>query len=126
MAEIVAFTDNIRDLSNHEGYQFEFVCERCGNGYRSPYREHQGEGPGPAPAASSLLGNRIQSLNNISNAAETMSYDRGTNSPQKDKAMKEAVEAVKDKFKQCRGCGNWVCVPVCWNHEVGQCLTCSP
>ena len=41
-------------------------------------------------------------------------------------AMKAAVEAVKDQFKQCRGCGNWVCEPVCWNTDVGQCLNCSP
>ena len=38
-------------------------------------------------AASSLLGDRIQSLNKLSNAAETVSYDRGTNSAAKDKAM---------------------------------------
>ena len=127
MAETVAFTDNIRDLSNYEGYQFEFVCERCGNGYRSPYvRDVKERGKGLLRAASSLLGNRIQSLNNLSNAAETLSYDRGTNSVAKDKAMREAVQAVKDDFKQCRGCGNWVCAPVCWNHDVGQCLECSP
>ena len=127
MADIVAFTDNIRDLSNLEGYQFEFVCERCGNGYRSPYVANVKEkGRGFLRAAASLLGDRVESLNKLSNAAETIQYDRGTNSPQKDKAMRTAVEAVKDEFKQCRGCGNWVCVPVCWNHEIGQCLSCSP
>jgi hypothetical protein len=127
MADIVAFTDNIRDLSNMEGYQFEFVCERCGNGYRSPYVANVREkGRGFLRAASSLLGDRVESLNKLSNAAETIQYDRGTNSPQKDKAMREAVAAVADQFKQCRGCGNWVCVPVCWNHDIGQCLTCSP
>jgi hypothetical protein len=40
--------------------------------------------------------------------------------------MKAAVEAVKDEFKQRRNCGNWVCAAVCWNDEIGQCLTCSP
>ncbi|MEY2421284.1 MAG: hypothetical protein QOI95_1351 [Acidimicrobiaceae bacterium] len=127
MTEIIAFTDNIRDLSNAEGYQFEFVCERCGNGYRSPYiRDVKERGRGFLRAASSMFGDRVESLGKLSNAAEALQYDRGTNSPQKDKAMKQAVEAVKDQFKQCRGCGNWVCVPVCWNHDIGQCLTCSP
>jgi hypothetical protein len=37
MADIVPFTDNYVDLSNDSGYQFEFRCERCGNGYRSPF-----------------------------------------------------------------------------------------
>src|SRR3954467_5581676 len=125
MAEIVAFTDNIRDLSNQDGYQFEFVCERCGNGYRSPYQADVKEkGRGLLRAASSLFGDRVESLGKLSNAAATL--DRGTNSAQKDKAMRAGVEAVKDQFKQCRNCGNWVCVPVCWNTDIGQCLTCSP
>lgn len=120
----MAFTDNINDLSNYEGYQFEFICERCGNGYRSPYVKDKKEmGRGLLRGASALLGGKLA---DISNAAESMSWDRGTNSAAKDRAMEEAVEAVKDEFKQCRGCGNWVCVPVCWNHEIGQCLSCAP
>ena len=108
MSEIVPFTDNFSDLSNLEGYQFEFHCERCGNGYRSPYVKNiKEQGKGFLRAANSLLGGK---LNQISGAAETLSYDRGTNSKQKDKALADAVEAVKDQFKQCRGCGNWVCV----------------
>ncbi|WP_243231458.1 hypothetical protein [Microbacterium sp. CIAB417] len=38
MSEHVPFTDNFSDLSNADGYQFEFCCERCGNGYRSAFR----------------------------------------------------------------------------------------
>jgi hypothetical protein len=30
MSEHVPFTDNFSDLSNADGYQFEFRCERCG------------------------------------------------------------------------------------------------
>jgi DNA-directed RNA polymerase subunit RPC12/RpoP len=124
VSEIVAFTDNIRDLSNQNGYQFEFVCERCGNGYRSPFMANRKEqGRGLLRGAASLFGGK---LNELSNAAETMNMDRGTNSAQKDEAMKQAGVAVKEEFKQCRGCGNWVCVPVCWNHDIGQCLSCSP
>lgn len=124
MAKIIAFTDNIRDLSNATGYQFEFVCERCGNGYRGEfYKDKKEMGRGLLRGASALMGGKLADL---SNAAESFQWDRGTNSPAKNKAMEASVEAVKDEFKQCRGCGNWVCVPVCWNHDVGQCLTCSP
>jgi len=35
---LIAFTDNFSDLSNQDGYQFEFRCERCGNGHRSPFQ----------------------------------------------------------------------------------------
>ncbi len=124
MAEIVRFTDNIRDLSNENGYQFEFVCERCGNGYRSPFKDDMGaKGRGLLRGASSLFGGKIADL---SNAAESFRWDRSTNSKAKDAAMTEAVEWVADEFKQCRGCGNWVCQQVCWNHDIGQCLVCSP
>lgn len=124
MGNIVPFTDNFQDLSNQQGYQFEFHCERCGNGYRSPFvKDVKEQGRGFLRAAGGLLGGRVTDL---SRAADTLSWNRGTNSKEKDKALADAVEAVKDQFKQCRGCGNWVCVPVCWNHEVGQCVVCSP
>lgn len=125
VAGIVPFTDNFDDLSNLNGYQFEFRCERCGNGYRSPYQANIKErGKGLLRMASSLFDSA--GIDRISNAAESLQYDRGTNSKQKDKALAEAVEAVRDHFRQCRGCGNWVCVDVCWNHDIGQCGNCSP
>ncbi len=82
------------------------------------------KGKGFLRAASSLLGGRVQSLNDLSNAANSL--DRGTNSTQKDHALQKAGEHVRDNFSQCRHCGKWVCLPVCWNTEIGQCLTCSP
>ena len=124
MAGIVPFTDNFDDLSNMEGYQFEFKCERCGNGYRSPFvPDIKEKGRGLLRAAGGLLGGE---LDRLSSAADSMRWNRGTNSKAKDKALAEAVEAVRDEFKQCRGCGDWVCIHVCWNHEVGQCVNCSP
>lgn len=124
MSGIVPFTDNFDDLSNMEGYQFEFRCERCGNGYRSPYvPDIKEKGRGILRAAGGLLGG---GLGRLADAADSMSYDRGTNSKAKDKALADAVEAVRDEFKQCRGCGDWVCKHVCWNHDVGQCVQCSP
>jgi hypothetical protein len=121
---LVPFTDNFNDLSNLNGYQFEFHCERCGNGYRSPFQANRKEqGRGLLRAAGSLVGGKASELANV---AEQWQYDRGTNSKAKDKALAHAVESVRDEFRQCRGCGDWVCVAVCWNHEVGQCLVCSP
>jgi hypothetical protein len=122
--EMVPFTDNYSDLSNPNGYQFEFFCERCGNGYRSPFvPDVKEKGRGMLRAASGMFGGRLSS---ISHAADALTYDRGTNSKAKDKALVEAVEKIRPKFEQCRGCGNWVCADVCWNAEVGQCSNCSP
>ncbi len=122
MGDVVRFTDNINDLSNEQGYQFEFMCERCGNGYRSAFQANKVNLlKGGLRAAGGLFGGKLAEL---SGTADNM--DRFTNSAAKDNAMKEAGEHVADHFKQCRGCGNWVCVDVCWNHDVGQCLSCSP
>lgn len=123
VAEIVPFTGNYQDLSNEDGYQFEFFCERCGNGYRSPFQaDLVGKGGSLLRAAGGLFGGTLGSLGD---AADDM-LDRGTNSAAKDKALREGVEAVRPHFRQCRGCGNWVCADVCWNDEIGQCVDCSP
>lgn len=121
---IVPFTDNYDDESNLEGYQFTFHCERCGNGYRSPFQPDLKEkGRGLLRAAGGLLGGR---LDDLAGAADQMAWNRSTNSKQKDKALAEAVEAVRPHFVQCRSCSDWVCRDVCWNGEVGQCANCSP
>jgi hypothetical protein len=122
--EHYAFTDNVRDLSNSNGYQFEFVCERCGNGHRSPFvRDKVDLGRNILRGVGDLIGGSGYRLNQVANA---MDWNRGTNSAAKDRAMTEAVETVRDEFRQCRGCGDWVCHNVCWNLEIGQCLRCSP
>ena len=38
MAGMIFFTDNYQDRSTREGYQFEFYCRRCGNGYSSSFQ----------------------------------------------------------------------------------------
>jgi hypothetical protein len=116
--EHYAFTDNVRDLSNQDGYQFEFECERCGNGYRSPFvHDKIAFGSKMLRAAGDLIGGNGYKL---SQAAYHL--DRATNSKAKDRAFSSAVETVSGEFKQCRGCGDWMCHQVCWNDEIGQCL----
>lgn len=38
MPEMIFFTDNYQDRGTREGYQFEFFCKRCGNGYTSSFQ----------------------------------------------------------------------------------------
>ena len=123
MADAVPFTDNINDLSNNDGFQFEFRCERCGNGYRSAFqRDLRSTGQTIARGIGNLLGGRASQ---VSYAAGQL-LDRGTNSAGKDRAMRAAVTEIAGRFHQCRGCGQWVCGDVCWNGAVGQCARCSP
>jgi hypothetical protein len=36
---MIFFTDNYQDRSTNDGYQFEFYCRRCGNGYTSSFQQ---------------------------------------------------------------------------------------
>jgi hypothetical protein len=56
---MIFFTDNYQDRSTNDGYQFEFYCRRCGNGYTSSFQHsvtgfggrmlRLGGDPGPVP-----------------------------------------------------------------------------
>ena len=119
-----AFADNVRDLSNSNGYQVAFGCERCGNGHRSPFvRDKVDLGRNILRSVGDLIGGSGNRLNQVANA---MDWNRGTNSAAKDRAMTEAVETVRDESRRCRGCGDRVGHGVCWDLEIGQCLRCSP
>jgi hypothetical protein len=120
----VPFTDNVSDLSNGDGYQFEFRCERCGNGYRSAFvRDKMELGRSALRAVGSFFGGKVADL---SHSADQWRYNRATNSPAKDKALGDAVAEISPSFRQCRGCSDWMCADQCWNDEIGQCLRCSP
>ena len=76
MAGFTPFTSNYNDLSDENGYQFEFRCDICGSGYRSEFQRSA------IGTASSLLGgasNLIGGLWGASSAANTAKSitDRG-------------------------------------------------
>ncbi len=122
MAGLVPFTDNYSDHSTDTGYQFEFFCERCGNGYKSPFQASAvGMGAKLARGLGGFLGGNIA---NVAYAGEHLKDM--TNSAKKDEALREAVELVKPNFTQCHRCGNWVCKEICWNYDTNLCVTCSP
>lgn len=119
----VPFTDNYRDLSNSDGYQFEFRCERCGNGHRSAFkRSMRKTGGALLRGVGGMLGGQGRQFAEQAGRA----LDRGTNSAEKDAALRAAVQEISREFTQCRGCGDWMCEQACWNAEVGQCVRCSP
>ena len=119
MTDMIPFTRNYQDRSTEVGFQFEFFCERCGNGYASSFQPSaSGIGGNIAQTASSLFGGFLGNLGN--NAADLV---RG---PARDAALKKAVEEMRPHFMQCPRCGTWVCKEVCWNNETGLCAQCSP
>jgi RNA polymerase subunit RPABC4/transcription elongation factor Spt4 len=119
---IVPFTDNYTDHSTEAGYQFEFFCERCGNGYKAGFQASAiGMGSKVARGLGGLLGG---SLGNVAYAGSEMKDL--TESKAKDEALRKSVEEMKPYFNQCHRCGQWVCKEICWNEEYGLCVNDAP
>ena len=118
----IPYTDNYTDQSTEAGFQFEFFCERCGNGYKSSFDASAlGIGGKAANTLSGLLGGRFGNL-----AGGLDSVRDLTNSQAKDKALREAVAEIAPLFNQCHKCGQWVCKEICWNEEFQLCVVCAP
>ncbi|HXT00992.1 MAG TPA: zinc ribbon domain-containing protein [Elusimicrobiota bacterium] len=118
----VAFTKNYTDHSNNEGYQFEFHCDKCGNGFRSAYAANKlGMATGLLGAAAGmfggLLGEAAQAGGALKDALRGKAWDD---------AFAAAIAEIKPKFHQCTRCGRWVCPEVCWNGKASLCKDCAP
>ncbi len=120
MAEI-SFSDNYSDLSEREGFQFEFYCERCGDAWRSEFKRYAAGTAGSIlDTASSLLGGLLGGARDVADRIGDAGYRKAH-----DKAFAEAVEQAKVHFKRCRRCGNYFCAK-CFNPSVNLCTGCAP
>lgn len=120
---LIRFTANHTDHSNNNGYQFEFHCDKCGNGYMSTFQPSKvGMAGGFLRAAGSLFGSGA--LNNLAGAGDYL-HD-ATRSQGRDAAFAKAVEEARPHFRQCSRCGKWVCPENCWNPKRGLCESCAP
>jgi hypothetical protein len=126
MATMVPFTNNYNDRSTREGYQFEFNCMRCGNGYASSFQHSvTGFGGRLLKLGGDLVGGEIgQRAAQFGWDAEWMRD--GNRGATRDRALAKAVEEMRPHFQQCHRCAQWVCEPICWNAERGLCTTCAP
>lgn len=119
----IAFTRNYSDHSNDTGYQFEFNCDKCGNGYRSSFQASAlGVGAKIAKGLGSLFGG--SQLWGAGVAADHLKD--GLRGAGWDDAFKRAIDEIKPKFHQCTRCGTWVCPEVCWNAARQLCEACAP
>jgi hypothetical protein len=120
MAGYTPFTSNYRDLSDENGYQFEFVCDICGSGYRSEFqRSALGSAGSVIEGASSMLGGLWGAANATRNAKDFM--DRGA----RDEALKKAADELMPNFTQCPRDHRWV-DDKCWNEARGLCVADAP
>jgi hypothetical protein len=119
---MIAFVANYQDLSTDKGYQFKFLCDKCGNGFLSGYEVNTlGTTAGLIQAAGSIFGGVLGSV-----GQSAYQVQRAIGGPAHDAALKKAIEEGKQHFHQCKRCGQWVCPEVCWNAEIGLCHACAP
>jgi hypothetical protein len=122
MTEFIEFTSNYQDLSTERGFQWEFNCERCGNGYRSKFRPSAtGMVTEALDVAGGLLGGIFGSAASVSDRIHSAAWERAH-----DDVFHAACEEVKSYFIQCPRCNSWVCRQRCWNESRGLCYECAP
>ena len=111
---MIEFTANHTDHSNDQGFQFEFHCDKCGNGHMTPFAPSKiGMAGGFLRAAAGLFGGGA--LDRIASAGDQVKDSlRGK---ARDDAFAAAVQEGKKHFKKCTRCGKWVCPETCWNAE---------
>jgi hypothetical protein len=121
MPELINFTNNYRDLSTDTGFQFEFCCERCGDGVRSQFKPSiLGTASSVLNVASNFLGGILGGASNAANSARNATWER-----EHDGAFRAAIEEVRPSFTRCPRCTNYVCAS-CWNQAAGLCAGCAP
>jgi hypothetical protein len=122
MGDPIEFTSNYSDVSTQHGFQFEYHCDRCGNGYRTTFKPFaMGAVNNVLDTASSLLGGIFGSASNVSNRVTEAQRERA-----REEALVEAIQQIRPSFVQCPRCSAWVCRKSCWNSKRGLCKNCSP
>lgn len=98
---LIQFTRNYRDLSTDTGFQFEFFCDRCGNGYQTEFQTSAlGTASSVLDAANNLFGGVFGSAANAARNVRSAAWEKAH-----DKAFSEAVEEVRPHFHKCKRCG---------------------
>jgi uncharacterized protein (UPF0212 family) len=120
MPGFTPFTSNYQDLSNNQGYQFEFRCDICQSGYRSEWQKNLlGTGASILGGASSVIGG-LWGARNAAQSAQDITDRAG-----RDKALEKASNEIMPLFHRCTRCNNWV-DETCFNKARGLCVNCAP
>lgn len=120
--ESIQFSRNYADQSTPQGFQFEFFCDRCGNGFRTRFRPFViGSVTNALDVASGLFGGIVGRAAEVSERVRSSSWERAH-----DQAFVEAAEELRPSFVQCPRCSGWVCRKSCWNQKRGLCKQCAP
>lgn len=122
MADNIEFVRNYSDMSTDRGFQFEFRCDRCSSGFRTPFKAAATATiTDVLDTAGNLLGGIFGRAADISERVKSAGWQQA-----RDKAFAESLEELRPEFAQCPHCANWVCRESCWNDKRGLCKACAP
>ncbi len=122
MSDKIEFSRNYTDLSTEQGFQFEFHCNRCGNGIRTQFEQSMTSAvSGVLDVAGDLLGGIFGKAADLGGKVKSAAYERGH-----DSAFTKAAKETRDEFSQCPRCSTWVCKKNCWNGKRNLCKECAP
>lgn len=131
-----SFTRNYNDNSADEGFQFEFYCDICGDGYKTSFVECANKKKSKFLRIVSeglSTGARMVGLHDIAYGLEEggrLATDRfdGMSAEwhkEHEAAFRNAANEAKEHFHRCNGCQRWVC-DGCFNEDEGLCVECAP
>lgn len=118
---LIQFTRNHEDQSTDNGFQFEFYCDRCGNGYQTHFEASAtGTITSALDVASNLLGGVFGSVSSAAHTVRSAGWQKAH-----DDAFTRAVQEAQPHFHKCKRCGHWV-DDDCWNMQRNLCKDCAP
>jgi len=119
---LIQFTRNHNDHSTDKGFQFEFLCDRCGNGFMTEFQPSAtGMAASALRAAGGLFGGFLGQA-----GSSAYEIERAVQGPAHDHAFRAAIEEAKPNFHQCPKCTHWACIASCWNQGRSLCFDCAP
>ena len=118
---MIQFVRNYNDESTERGFQFEFFCDRCGSGYRTPFQASAtGMVSEALDVAGGILGGLFGHAAEVGDRVHSAAWEKAH-----DQAFEKAVQEAMPYFNKCRRCSSWVDED-CWNAERGMCKECTP
>jgi hypothetical protein len=122
MANEIEFVSNYHDHSTDNGFQFEFVCNRCGSGYRTEFKSYTAARVSSAlDVANNLLGGIFGKAVDVGQHVRSSGWKSAH-----DSALETALKEIRPQFIQCPHCLAWVCRKSCLNTKRGLCKQCAP
>ena len=124
---------NFRDISPQPtdiraGFQFEFVCDSCGESWRSPFKPYRaGQATGVFRRIAGVFG-EFYKIGAITDVMGKVQRASGTSIDQSSRgarqaALEEAQTLAEDRYHRCPSCKTTVC-DNCWNEGEQLCIRC--